>query len=62
MSPGFWRSTPPAMPLLGPASFGHPGNGVSLGAADPEARVGFGYVTNLWSASLIDTHWTDGPR
>ncbi|OKO78816.1 beta-lactamase [Bradyrhizobium sp. AS23.2] len=55
MSLGFWRATPPAMPLLGPASFGHPGSGGSLGAADPEARVAFGYVTNLWSATLIDT-------
>jgi len=55
MSLGFWRATPPAMPLLGPESFGHPGNGGSLGAADPEGRVAFGYVTNLWSATLIDT-------
>lgn len=55
MSLGFWRATPPAMPLLGPASFGHPGSGGSVGAADPESRVGFGYVTNLWSTVLIDT-------
>src|SRR5215831_17773175 len=41
MSLGFWRATPP-MTLLGPASFGHAGSGGSLGAADPEARVGFG--------------------
>lgn len=54
MSLGFWRSSPPVMPMLGPASFGHPGSGGSLGAADPEARVGFGYVSNLWSANLID--------
>src|SRR6516164_9253625 len=43
MSLGFWRSSPPVMPVLGPASFGHPGSGGSLGAADPKARVGFGY-------------------
>jgi CubicO group peptidase (beta-lactamase class C family) len=55
MSLGFWRPSPPVMPLLGPASFGHPGSGGSLGAADPEARVGFGYVSNLWSATLVDT-------
>ncbi|MCE7010178.1 beta-lactamase family protein [Kibdelosporangium philippinense] len=48
MSLGFWRSCPPA-PLLGPGSFGHPGSGGSVGFADPEARVGFGYVTNLWN-------------
>jgi CubicO group peptidase (beta-lactamase class C family) len=54
MSLGFWRSTPPVNPLLGPASFGHPGSGGSLGAADPESRVGFGYVPNLWAATLVD--------
>ena len=48
MSLGFWRSCPP-MPLVGPGSFGHPGSGGSLGFADPDAEVGFGYVTNLWS-------------
>ncbi|EGX58224.1 esterase [Streptomyces zinciresistens K42] len=35
-----------ASPLLGPGSFGHPGRGGSLGFADPEARIAFGYVTN----------------
>jgi CubicO group peptidase (beta-lactamase class C family) len=54
MSLGFWRSTPPVNPLLGPVSFGHPGSGGSLGAADPVARVGFGYVPNRWTATLID--------
>ncbi|WNG38008.1 beta-lactamase family protein [Archangium violaceum] len=54
MSLGFWRATPPVMPILGPASFGHPGSGGSLGAADPESRVGFGYVSNLSVATLID--------
>jgi CubicO group peptidase (beta-lactamase class C family) len=48
MSFGFWRACPP-MPLVGPASFGHPGSGGSIGFADPDAGVGFGYVTNLWS-------------
>jgi CubicO group peptidase (beta-lactamase class C family) len=55
MSLGFWRPAPPVNPLLGPVSFGHPGTGGSLGAADPEAQVGFGYVTNLWAATLIDS-------
>ncbi|MGW5675446.1 serine hydrolase domain-containing protein [Streptomyces sp. NPDC003860] len=36
----------PAAPLLGPGSFGHPGRGGSLGFADPESGVAFGYVTN----------------
>ncbi len=48
MSLGFWRACPP-MPLVGPRSFGHPGSGGSIGFADPDAEVGFGYVMNLWS-------------
>lgn len=35
----------PACPLLGPGSFGHPGRGGSLGFADPESGIAFGYVT-----------------
>lgn len=31
---------------MGPAAYGHPGAGGSLGFCDPEAQVGFGYVTN----------------
>jgi CubicO group peptidase (beta-lactamase class C family) len=54
MSLGFWRATPPINPLLGPTSFGHPGSGGSLGAGDPESKVGFGYVPNLWTPYLID--------
>ena len=30
------------------ARFGHPGHGGSIGFADPDARVGFGYVTNQY--------------
>jgi CubicO group peptidase (beta-lactamase class C family) len=48
MSLGFWRACPP-MPWVGPGSFGHPGSGGSVAFADPDAGVGFGYVTNLWS-------------
>jgi CubicO group peptidase (beta-lactamase class C family) len=33
-------------PLTGPASFGHPGRGGSLGFADPEHGIAFGYVMN----------------
>ncbi|MEU3756707.1 serine hydrolase domain-containing protein [Streptomyces olivoreticuli] len=36
----------PASPLLAPGSFGHPGRGGSLGFADPESGISFGYVTN----------------
>ncbi|KAF4405432.1 MULTISPECIES: serine hydrolase domain-containing protein [Streptomyces] len=36
----------PACPLLGSGSFGHPGRGGSLGFADPESGLAFGYVTN----------------
>ncbi|MFF7643650.1 serine hydrolase [Streptomyces canus] len=35
-----------ASPFLGTGSFGHPGRGGSLGFADPETGVAFGYVTN----------------
>ncbi|MFJ7208968.1 serine hydrolase domain-containing protein [Streptomyces sp. NPDC098789] len=42
----------PASPLLSPASFGHPGRGGSLGFADPESGVAFGYVTNALAASV----------
>ncbi|GGX22029.1 hypothetical protein GCM10010353_41380 [Streptomyces chryseus] len=35
-----------AAPLLAPGSFGHPGRGGSLGFADPESGIAFGYVTN----------------
>lgn len=48
MSLGFMRACHP-MPMTGPGSFGHPGSGGSIGFADPDAGVGFGYVTNLWS-------------
>ncbi|MDA5285120.1 serine hydrolase domain-containing protein [Streptomyces sp. NPDC054904] len=42
----------PASPLLSPASFGHPGRGGSLAFADPEAGIGFGYVTNGLAKSV----------
>jgi CubicO group peptidase (beta-lactamase class C family) len=46
MSLGFWRACYP-LRLTGPAAFGHPGSGGSIGFADPDAGVGFGYVMNL---------------
>lgn len=48
MSLGFWRACPPA-PMIGPGSFGHPGSGGSVALGDPDAEVGFAYVTNLWN-------------
>jgi CubicO group peptidase (beta-lactamase class C family) len=42
---GFQPSTP-NRPFGGPGGFGHHGTGGSLGFADPEAGVAFGYVMN----------------
>ncbi|UJW29418.1 beta-lactamase family protein [Saccharothrix sp. AJ9571] len=58
MSLGFWRACPP-YPMLSPASFGHPGAGGSVGFADPDARVGFGYITNLWNYRPDDPRATN---
>jgi CubicO group peptidase (beta-lactamase class C family) len=49
MSLGFWRARPSSLPWVGPGSFGHPGSGGSVGFGDLDARVGFGYIMNLWS-------------
>jgi CubicO group peptidase (beta-lactamase class C family) len=41
-------------PLGGPASFGHPGRGGSLGYGDPESGVAFGYVVSHIRQDLAD--------
>jgi CubicO group peptidase (beta-lactamase class C family) len=46
---GFMLSQPGAMIGPNPRSFGHPGAGGSWGFADPDAKVGFGYVMNQMS-------------
>jgi CubicO group peptidase (beta-lactamase class C family) len=51
---GFMLPTQEA-PLGGPSSFGHPGRGGSLGFADPESGIAFGYVVNHIRQDLNDT-------
>jgi CubicO group peptidase (beta-lactamase class C family) len=36
-----------------PSAFGHPGAGGSIGMADPDAKVGFGYVMNKMKLGLV---------
>lgn len=38
---------------MGPNAFGHPGAGGALGFADPDAGVGFGYVTNTMGPYVL---------
>ena len=42
---GLMKSTP-NFSFGSPGSFGHPGAGGSLGFADPEAQIGYGYIPN----------------
>jgi hypothetical protein len=42
----------PAWPFGGERSFGSPGSGGALGFADPDAGVGYGYVTSQMGTSL----------
>jgi CubicO group peptidase (beta-lactamase class C family) len=53
--PGFMLSQADGSGRIGPnlRSFGHPGMGGSLGFADPDARIGFGYVMNRAGANIL---------
>jgi CubicO group peptidase (beta-lactamase class C family) len=42
----------PFSPFGGAGSFGHPGAGGSVGFADPENGIGFGYVMNRMLTNL----------
>jgi CubicO group peptidase (beta-lactamase class C family) len=39
-------------PMFGPNSFGHAGAGGSLGYADPDAKIGYGYVMNQMGGAI----------
>jgi CubicO group peptidase (beta-lactamase class C family) len=52
---GFALNQPNAPVGPNPRTFGHPGAGGSIGFADPDARIGFGYTMNqMGSDALID--------
>ena len=48
---GFAKPGPTA-PFGHPGSFGHPGAGGSFGFADPQAGIGYAYVTNRMGTTL----------
>ncbi|MFD7508381.1 serine hydrolase domain-containing protein [Streptomyces sp. NPDC059853] len=53
-SSGYMLSTE-TNPMIGPSSFGHTGRGGSLGFADPEHGIAFGYVMNQIIGGPDDT-------
>lgn len=48
------------VPLPGPRSFGHPGAGGSLGYADPDLGIGFGYAMNQMGQGMLGDARTHG--
>ena len=50
---GFMMSQPGAALGPNPHSFGHPGAGGSLGFADPDTKIGFGYTMNKMQQGLL---------
>lgn len=48
---GFMKHCP-VWPFGSAAAFGHPGSGGSLGFADPQAGIGYAYVTNRMGTAL----------
>ncbi|ETX08517.1 MAG: hypothetical protein ETSY2_04940 [Candidatus Entotheonella gemina] len=50
---GFWLSQPAAPLGPNPNAFGHPGAGGSVGFADLDAGLGFGYVMNQMKVGLL---------
>jgi CubicO group peptidase (beta-lactamase class C family) len=52
-SSGFMLSQPGEEMGPNAAAFGHPGAGGSLGFADPEAKIGFGYAMNRMGGGIL---------
>jgi CubicO group peptidase (beta-lactamase class C family) len=52
-SSGFMLSQPGEEMGPNPRAFGHPGAGGSLGFADPQARIGFGYAMNRMGGGIL---------
>ncbi|MEQ8840588.1 MAG: serine hydrolase domain-containing protein [Acidimicrobiales bacterium] len=48
------------LPLTGPRAYGHAGAGGSIGFADPDLGIGYGYVMNQMSGSLVGDPRTAG--
>lgn len=48
------------LPLAGPRSYGHAGAGGSLGYADPDLGIAYGYVMNQMGGSLVGDPRTQG--